>query len=96
MLLKYNFAIEIKQLHNMLGYKEIKNSPLKSIFVWIIGCKRGPCQSLKSGADKQAKLGEYYVLSFCRNLSGQKLIYIQYDAVENFVITLTGVISKLN
>ena len=39
MLLKYNFAIEIKQLHNMLGYKEIKNSSLKSIFVLIIGCK---------------------------------------------------------
>ena len=32
----------------------------------------------------------------CRNLSGQKSIKLQYDTVEKFVITLTGVISKLN
>ena len=34
-----------------------------------------------------AKLSEHYVLSFCRNLSGQKVIKLQYDTVE---------ISKLN
>ena len=45
---------------------------------------------------QMAKLGEHYVLSFCRNLSGQKLIKLQYDNVEKFVITVTGVISKLN
>ena len=31
-----------------------------------------------------------------QNLSGQKSIKLQYDTVEKFVITLTGVISKLN
>ena len=51
---------------------------------------------MKSGADKLAKLGEHYVLPFCRCLSGQKLIKLQYDRVEIFVIILTGVISKLN
>ena len=45
---------------------------------------------------QMAKLGEHYVLSFCRNLSGQKLIKLPYDTVEEFLITLTGVISKLN
>ena len=59
---------------------------------------RGPCQALKSGAgvDKQAKLGEHWVLSFCRNLSGQRLIKLQYDTVVIFVIAVTGVVSKLN
>ena len=37
------------------------------------------------------KLGEHYVLSF-----GQKLIKLQYDAVEIFFFIQTGVISKLS
>ena len=48
------------------------------------------------GSRQKAKLGDHYSLSFCRNLSGEKLIKLQYDTVEKFVITLTGVISKLN
>ena len=43
-----------------------------------------------------ATLSEHYVLSFYRNLRGQKLIKLQYDTVEIFVIILTGVISELN
>ena len=35
-------------------------------------------------------------MSFCRNLNGQKLIILQYDTVEEFVIILTGFIRKLN
>ena len=37
-----------------------------------------------------------WALRFVRNLSGQKLLKLQYDTVEKFVITLTDVISKLN
>ena len=36
---------------------------------------------LHTGADKLAKLGEHYVLSFCRNFNGQKLIKIDYETV---------------
>ena len=43
-----------------------------------------------------SNLDEHYVLSFRRNLRSKQLIKLQYDTVENFVITLTGVIRKLN
>ena len=35
-------------------------------------------------------------MSFCRSLCGQKLIKLQYETAEKFVITLTSVIIKLN
>ena len=55
-----------------------------------------PATNFEIRSRKLAKLGEHYVLSFCRNLRGQKLIKLQYDTVEIFVIISTDVRSELD